>query len=656
MAKKKAPPSANLDSREAANMRSPDVCYREMTIVVDAERAAEADDTRIPIAFSSEAPVERYDWWEDERFLEVLDHSPEAVDLSYARDGLPFLVGHTSSDMTGLVEDVVIGKDGKGRGMLRSSRSQRGQEIAQDIRDGIRKKVSVGYTYDRTAITREQKSPKDLPTITLHRWKPLEVSSVPIPADYDVGVGRSAELVAARSLHLSSKRNAAPQAEEHAMAENANAAPAENGAARIEVREQDTRMKNVAELAAMLKMEGVFAKGVSEGKDADAITADIRAEHNKRVAAGEEAIRNGGGNGVVQLTEKEQKQYSLARAIMAAAGEEAANFEMEVSKEIGKKLGRDNPKGFWFPTNTRTYVSGSRAGLYNAATVGAETVFDVPGSFIEQLRKRMRVAQAGATVMSGLHGPVTFPKQVAAGTAYWMPENGGTNVTASNLVLGTVTLTPKTVQSTSSFSKQLLAQTSIDTENLIRNDLAAIHALAWDLAALNGAGSGSEPLGIIPDTNCNTVALGTHGAAPDYISIVKMEEQVELDDADNSNGAYITTPSVKRKLKTTQDFPTSNGSAIWNGGIVGEVNGYPAYSTNQVPSNLTKGTSTTVCHGIVFGHFANLLLGEWGAMEIIVDPYSLKKQGMIEITSFQMGDIAKKYAQAFCVVSDALPG
>jgi len=520
------------------------------------------------------------------------------------------------------------------------------------VMDGIRQYVSPGYRISRV---RREKGIDGTDQYRVTRWMPFEVTFVPAPADMDAGVGRSAD-GAAQPVEIENPEpiTALPQAKENTVSDTPTAS--DNGAGRVEVRSlDDGKMKNAAETAAMLKMEGVFARGVSEGKDAEAIMADLRSEHNRRVAAGEQAVQNGGGQGVVQLSEREEKQYSLARAIRAAAGEEAANFEMEVSREIGKKIGRENPKGFWFPTNISTYSTGQRAGLYNAATVGAETVFDVPGSFIELLRKRMRVAQAGATILSGLHGPVTFPKQVTAGTAYWMPENGGSNVTASNLVLGTVTLTPKTVQSTSSFSKQLLAQASIDTENLIRNDLAAIHALAWDLAALNGAGSGSEPLGIIPDTNCNTVALGTHGAAPTYISMVQMEEQVELDDADNTGGgAYITTPAIKRKLKVTQDFPTSNGNAIWSGGIVGEVNGYAAYSTNQVPSNLTKGTSTTVCHGIVFGHFANLLLGEWGAMEIIVDPYSLKKQGMIEITSFQMGDIAKKYAQSFCVVSDAI--
>jgi hypothetical protein len=52
-------------------------------------------------------------------------------------------------------------------------------------------------------------------------------------------------------------------------------------------------------------------------------------------------------------------------------------------------------------------------------------------------------------------------------------------------------------------------------------------------------------------------------------------------------------------------------------------------------------------HGIIFGVWAFLLFGQWGALEIITDPYALKKQGMIEVTTYLMVDIALRYAAAF---------
>ena len=73
-----------------------------------------------------------------------------------------------------------------------------------------------------------------------------------------------------------------------------------------------------------------------------------------------------------------------------------------------------------------------------------------------------------------------------------------------------------------------------------------------------------------------------------------------------------------------------------------------------MPSTLTKGASTGVCHAVLFGVWPELLVGEWGALEILVDPYRLKKQGMIEITGIYMADVQVKHAASFAAIVDAL--
>jgi hypothetical protein len=88
--------------------------------------------------------------------------------------------------------------------------------------------------------------------------------------------------------------------------------------------------------------------------------------------------------------------------------------------------------------------------------------------------------------------------------------------------------------------------------------------------------------------------------------------------------------------------------------VPGELNGYPAWASAQVPNNLTKGTSSGICLAILFGAYSQAVIGDWGMMEIIVDPYRLKKQGMIELTSFAMYGVAVKYAAAFAAMKDAL--
>ncbi len=144
------------------------------------------------MAISSEAPCERYDWWTGDRYLEVLSHQPGDINLSYARDGLPFCLDHDTTQQIGLLEDVTLGADGMLRGMLRAGNHPDAGWCMADIAAGIRKKVSVGYDPGDAYEVQPAADKGGLPTRVYKGWMPMEASSVAIPADYEVGVGRSA--------------------------------------------------------------------------------------------------------------------------------------------------------------------------------------------------------------------------------------------------------------------------------------------------------------------------------------------------------------------------------------------------------------------------------------------------------------------------------
>jgi HK97 family phage major capsid protein len=502
---------------------------------------------------------------------------------------------------------------------------------------------------------------------------PVEMSHVAIPADLTVGVGRSAE-VAAPAVHI---HQTARKAEERSVSDENTAANGQavthenkNGlsgrAEWVETAEQRANreavevakrngdeMKEVAALAEMHGLEGVLINGTKAGKRADAIRADMIAAMRDRLANGQPV-----NNPLVELTEKERKQYSFARAVLTAASNESS-FEAEVSQQIATNMQRNgmqgsgkvdgNPHAFYFPTSTR-------AGLYNAATVGAEVVFDAPGDFISLLRNKARVLQLGATYLGGLREPLTFPEQNGAGTASWMAENGGADVPDTNATLTTKTLTPKTLMSSSSVSRQLLrqAQTSFDVEQLIRADLANIHALAIDLAAIAGTGASNQPTGLFSNASVQVYSFATNGGTPTYTNMVGHIFAIENSNANVSTTGFLTTPGVKATLMVSQKFASTNGEPVWIGGEEGTVAGIKAYSSNQVQKTLTAGTSTTVAHAIYYGCWDQLYIGEWGAMEVIVDPYRLKKQGMIELTSFQMVGIMVRRPTSFVISKQSL--
>lgn len=449
-------------------------------------------------------------------------------------------------------------------------------------------------------------------------------------------------------------RVTARAAKEHNVSDELNTS-AQNGADE----RSDAEVREISTLAASHAVGEHLSKWIEQGtrlEGPDGVRAQIGAVLRDRLAKGPQTRTH-----AVALTDKEERQFSYARAIQSAA--DGSNcFERDVSQELEKHLPKEyhaqgGQHSLFVPTSIRTPMDGQKfqaTGLDSAtSTKGTELKFVQYGGFIDLLRNKARVLQAGARMLSGLTGPVTFVKQNGAGTFSWVSENGGADVSDSNLLLTTVTLSAKTGQSTTSFSRQLLRQAVEDIESIVRNDLAAIHAIGVDAAALYGSGSSGQPTGVFNTSGVGVVALGTNGAAPTYPNVINQIVQIGQANADEDlgAGAFITTPGMKGTLQTTTKLSNNIAEAIWSDDDT--VAGKKGYSTNQVQSNLSKGTGSNL-HAIYYGIWQQLLIGEWGAMELVVDPYRLKKQGMIEVTSFEMIDIAVRYAGAFSLIKDAI--
>jgi hypothetical protein len=110
---------------------------------------------------------------------------------------------------------------------------------------------------------------------------------------------------------------------------------------------------------------------------------------------------------------------------------------------------------------------------------------------------------------------------------------------------------------------------------------------------------------------------------------------------------WLTTPGIKADLKLTSRLGNTIALPVWADDNT--VSGYIARSSNQVPKTGVRG-STSNNHALILGVWASLVIGMWGSgFELVVDPFTLKKQGMIELTSFAMTDVVLKYPQAFVV-------
>jgi Phage capsid family len=391
---------------------------------------------------------------------------------------------------------------------------------------------------------------------------------------------------------------------------------------------------------------------------------------------------------MLQLNAREQKQYNLCRGIMAKV-HEAENgkrdncFELEVSDQIEKTWEGKKRGGVFVPYRlgvdpvraaaARDFLQ--RAGIATALAAGTtnqgkELVFTEPMEFIQFLYNSMRLKALGARVISGLTGNVAFPKQTGRATGSWVGENPGTDVADSNVTLGQVLGSPKTYQTSTSYTRQLLAQApsaNIDIDSLVREDMARDAGLAIDSAGINGLGSGSnQPLGILNTTGVQNYVLegdSGNGAKPVWDDVTFMEELLEDVNADQvGEAAWLTTPGIKGLFKRTPVLVYTPPSASTTVNVTGEpiwkdneIDGLTAAWSNQVPNSLTKGTSAGNVHALIHGVFTALINGLWGSgFELVVDPYRLKKQGLIELTTFVLTDWINRYPVAFAKAVDCL--
>jgi len=619
------------------------------------EAAGKRDEDRFDISISSEFAVPR--WFGKE----ILDHSADAIDLSRAKLGLSFLDSHEYRSVIGIVEKVKVGGDKKLRGQVRFSRSAPAQQIKTDIQDGIRRFISVGYMVSEYVL--EKSSKEEGETYRATKWMPMEASSVGVPADPTVGNDRKAAGRQYPVLVRSAKPASEPNLKEVIVAETLT-----------QVAESRTA---AAEIIRLGKVHGIdqerVAQAVADGKSIDAFSREVLEEVAKR--GGKPLVQPPAENQErLELTEKEQKEYNLARGIMTAISniEAASNgtatkrensFEMEISQQIEKGWSRESHGGLFVPWSLRHAWTPElekrfgqqlkkRAGLDSGtATAGQELKFTEPGEFIQYLYNSMRVKELGARTIAGLRDNVSYPKQTGKASGSWVGENPGADVTDSALTLGSISSSPKTYQSSSSYSRQLLAQAVVDVDTLVREDLARDLALAIDSVAILGGGA-NEPTGIGATAGVQSYVMISdvgNGGAPAWDDVVIMSEKLEDANADQlGDGAWLTTPGVKSSLKRTARLGNTIGLPIWADDST--VDGYRARSSNQVKKNTTKGTSGATLHTLIRGVFETMVIGMWGSgFELVVDPYRLKKQGMIELTTFMLTDVSLKYPVAFVV-------
>ena len=599
----------------------------------------EVEDRTYEFPFSSEYPVARYFG------NEILSHEMDAADLSRLNDGAPLLFNHNPDRVIGVVERAYInGKKKRGYARVRFSRNPFAQEVLSDVKDGVLRNVSFGYSIDKM----EERGGGDFVATA---WSPYEVSVVSVPADPGVGIGRSLEAEQAAS--------AAPTPDPIPAMETTTP---DLAVVRAEAAEAErSRIAGITALCDKHGMGDIGRQMIESGRSIDEARAAVL---DKLGAKPIEAVKP------VELEQRDAANYSISEGIRAALSGDWSSREAGLVKEISQEVQRTSgfsqsgKRGFFVPfsalSKRATYVT-------SGATTGGNLVAtDLMGDeFIEALRNQSVMLNLGIRTMTGLVGDVAIPRRSGVASTYYLSTET-TAITQSESTFDQVTLQPKNLAALSKYSRQTLLQATPGIEELVRRDLTDGINLGIDLGILNGSGASGQPTGILNTSGIGSVAIGTNGGPITVNALVDLEEQVLIDNGALNRDAigYVTNAKVLAELKklraggsTTTDgayLVNDQLNAIGRGGTPASVNGYPLYVTNQVPSNLTKGTSSGVCSAVLMGDFSQAMVGFWGnGLEIVVgedsDDFSKALTSVRAIVTY---DVAVRHAESFAAILD----
>lgn len=579
-------------------MSTQELIKRSLTNSIEIETEEKANTNYVTISFSSEIEYERDD------MVEILDHSSESVDFSRLNDGAAVLMDHDWTRQIGVVERAWIDDDKKGRAVVKISRSDKGSEIYQDIVDGIRTKVSVGYSVGRGRKIGQTSQGKP---IVRFDWVPHEISFVAVPADPYVGVGRSLE--------------------------------------QDQKTKEDQEQERVAEITNLGRQFGFSASYfINNGSTVERVLEHIRAgklPEDNELNKGSESM---------YYTGQQEKSYSLGNVLRSLVNGDNSKIEREldVSHQISREQGR-NPGGIYVPFGMFFGRSLSRANAVNTTTSAGEIVptDHRDDLFIEFLRDQSPLLNRVGMNLSGLRGNVDIPKQGTSVSGDWVAEDGGVDTEA--LTFGNITMKPHTFTAASAMTRRLMQQSSPTIEAVVRADLleTSIAELEETILIGDSASKAEQPDGIWNLSGASTVTITkkgepTYRELAQFVSTAKksktlITKNMSDSDVDNHSFVWVVSAEMEEYFTTTLTSANSHKFMMEDDKILN----IPVIVSPHIGAN---------DFGLIDP--SQIILGTWSAVDIQVDDSTKAKSGGRIIRSFYDLDIGFRHEKSFVLVDN----
>lgn len=336
-------------------------------------------------------------------------------------------------------------------------------------------------------------------------------------------------------------------------------------------------------------------------------------------------------------TKSKPKSGLLARAIRSKLSGEMDD-EIEALIEEGRRCMSES--GVKADAGSLVIPMEYRGNFISAKVTGdgTELITEDLLGILEPIRDSLVMTKAGATFLTGLKGNIGIPAYSGSSVG-WADETG--QASNGKGTFSKVELSPKRLTAYLDISKQFLAQDTMSTDAMLTNDLARAVAVKLQATILGkDATNANKPDGFFTGTPTYTVS----GAAT-FANMIALETAVPVDEALVNNLAYITSVKGAGILKgTLKAANVAEGFILANG----QANGYPVYATTGMASGLQEGTDE---EGIIFGNWADFVIGQWGALDITVDPYTKASEGEVRLVINSYFDAKPRRKESFAVGS-----
>jgi len=564
------------------------------------------NDRTVLLAFSSENPVVRTIGGQE--YNEILLHNPENVDLSRLQNKAALLFNHDFDNHIGVVESATIDPDRVGRALVRFSSVGMGAEKYEMVREGTLTKVSVGYSIDEYRIEGEN--------LLITKWTPFEISTVSVPADDLVGVGRSLEEEQEPEVPEPENKDEQPSEQEERNEETENE-PDENTESTANTSEFNPEIITEAETINNSESIGDGEQPEPEEQNDDsAVQEQVQEEPREQAEEDQKRIaeinaishafniRSEIANQAIEsgLTIDAFRQQIKNKPIIKDDNKMEFSLNSLLRSMMDGGVTTDGKRGVIIREND--LVSAIRAGV---TTTSAKDVIHTDvlyGAFIDVLRDQGVLKNLPVQTYSGLTSEISLPKLSADFAAGFdeVPENGASPEV--DPIFSSVVMKPITYSGSVPLSRSVL-KSCPQIESIVTQAIVAGFSQRLETIVMQKIVAAVQVAGKVETVDNYS-----------YADIVAAQGALGDEGVAFGNISAVMSPQTKATLRSTLRGANTAAVYLFDDG---DLCGVPAYDSKVLAGQ----------NFIILGDFSKVAIGSWGDMELDLDQTSKRAQGAI---------------------------